>query len=315
MASPIADLSYRNYDGPLEKPINRWWAIAKTTMSLGFRKKWGFWALTLLAGFPYLFMIVMLYVMDALAQNVPLGQKNPLLERMAWKNPFLVAFSFSQIWLLLLALLIGIGAIANDNRANALLVYLSKPISRLDYLIGKWVGIFIPITLVVGVPILVFYGYCFMSYRDYGFVTENPSLLPRLLVMMLIPGAVHASVALGISSLFNQGRLAGATYAGVYFMALFFTNVMAGISRRSEDASALVNTLYYCSIDGIQFALAKVVLGTNGGSPFPAQGGRNPMDFAVPAPNGFMFLMIFLGLSALSLGIAWSRIRAVEVIG
>jgi ABC-2 type transport system permease protein len=322
MSNPIADLSYRNYDGPLDPPINRWWAIAKASMQLSVKKRF-FWTLAALAALWYGMLLIIFFFMDV-ASPVALGAKNPFFERMIWKDQFLTAFSVSQMALLIIALLIGVGAIANDNRANALLVYLSKPVSRLDYLIGKWLGIFVPFVAITAIPTFAFYAYCFMSYGEYGFYTEDPKLIFRLMLLVLVPGFFHASLALGISSMFSQGRLAGATYAGIYFMSLFFTKAMQVIffvsSADGKQAPKIVETLYYCSIDGIQIALAKLILGTSGSGLLPAftQGtpnGNNPMALTVPAPSAAPFVIAFFGLSAVSLFIAWTRIRAVEVVG
>ena len=38
-SSPIADLSYRHYDGPLNAPVARWWSIAKMTIQVAIKKK------------------------------------------------------------------------------------------------------------------------------------------------------------------------------------------------------------------------------------------------------------------------------------
>jgi ABC-2 type transport system permease protein len=321
MASPIADLSYRNYDGPLDPPIRRWWAIAQASMRLSLKKK-GFWILGSLSSYWFALLMIVFYFMDTIAQNVPIGQKNPFLLQIIWKDQFLNAFSIAQLLLFIIALLIGVGTIANDNRANALLVYLSKPVTRLDYLIGKWLGIFIPITAVVAVPTLLFFAYCSMSYRDYGFFTEDPRLFWKLLLVILIPGTFHASVSLGISSLFNQGRLAGATYAGIFFMTLFFTKAMQVVSfitsQESGKTPAIVKTLFYCSVDGIQIALAKIFLGTDGSPIFPGMngGGRggNPVP-VIPAPNPTLFIGAFLLICGLSMLLAWWRVKAVEVVG
>ncbi|MEZ0327387.1 MAG: ABC transporter permease [Fimbriimonas sp.] len=321
MASPIADLTYRNYDGPLEPPLYRWWAIAKASMRLSIKKK-GIYPLAFLSACWYLLLLIVFYFIDMAAQGVPLGQKNPILQQIIWKDQFLNAFGVSQLALFIIALLIGVGAIANDNRANALLVYLSKPVTRLDYLIGKWLGIFVPITLIVGVPMLVFFGYCTMSYQDYGFLTEDPRLFFKLLLLMLVPGFFHASVALGISSMFNQGRLAGAAYAGLYFMTYFFSGAMKIVHiASSEDGGTtppIVKTLFYCSIDGLQIALGKLILGTDGSDPFSfAQAGpgrRGPNISVIPAPNPTLFIGAFFAICILSMFIAWTRIRAVEVV-
>ncbi|MGV3618039.1 MAG: ABC transporter permease [Fimbriimonas sp.] len=323
MASPIADLSYRHYDGPLEPPAYRWWAIARASMRLSLRKR-GFWAWATLSGWFYILLLAIFFFVDTLSQNIPEGQKNPVLLQIVWKDQFLNAFSTAQLFYFILALLIGVGTIANDNRANALLVYLSKPCTRLDYIIGKWLGIFLPITLVTAVPTFLFYLYCVMTYRDYGFLTEDPRLIFKLLGMVTISGFVHASLSLGISSLFNQGRMAGATYAGLYFFTLFFTKAMQIISAVQQQnrtaVSPLVDKLYYASVDGLQIGLAKVVLGTDGSQLFPGMGGGNrrggpPNPLPVPAPDWWLMFGAAGLVCGIALLVAWSRVKAVEVVG
>lgn len=290
------------------------------SMRLGIKKK-GFWPLTVMSTWWYLVLSITFYVMDTIATSVP-NAPSPF-KTMIWKDRMLDAFSFGQMWFLLLALLIGAGAIANDNRANALLVYLSKPCSKTDYLIGKWVGLFIPISCVYAAPTILFYGYCAMSYRDYGFVSSDPFMLPELLLLAPIAGAFHASLMLGISSLFNQGRTAGAVYAALYFMSSFVTKALGGAYAFSilneERPNKLLENAFYFSVDGVQIALAKVVLHTNGSSFLLSNGGRNrgfqgPPPIP-PAPNGLLFFTIYAAVCAIALWVAWSRIRAVEVVG
>jgi ABC-2 type transport system permease protein len=329
-STPIADLTYRSYDGPLEKPTYRWWPIAKLTMQQAMKRKGiYFWAVS--SSIWYLILLAIFYFWDQIsngAQRVARTAQagTPVVDPakaffggINWKVQFLNAFSISQIWLFLIALLIGIGIIANDNRANALLVYLSKPCDKKDYLIGKWVGIFIPMTLICGVPTMVFYLYCLISYQQYGFVSQDPWLILRLLGMVLIPGVFHASACLGISSMFNQGRVAGATYAALYFVTLFFTKAMEGIHNSialgGGAPNKTVENLYYASVDGIQIAMSKIVLGTDGGGLFPTQTQTMAGGKAVPAPNPMVFSLIFVSLCVFFIAIAWRRVRAVEVVG
>ena len=259
--------------------------------------------------------------MDALGTQIPgggNGAKNPLLSQIIWRDQFLNAFNISQLLLFILALLIGVGTIANDNRANALLVYLSKPCTKGDYIIGKWVGIFLPLAAVTLVPMLGFYAYCAMSYQEYGFGSDHWLLL-KLMLVCLLPAALHASICLGISSLFNQGRLAGATYAGIYFIGLSFTATMGVVhavnaaqvrhGKQAMDVPAIVTSLYYCSIDGIQQAIAKNILNTNGSPLFPT-----PQASQIEAPSLGLFAALYIGICVVCMLIAWSRVKAVEVI-
>ena len=313
-SAPIADLTYRNYDGPLAPPMYRWWGIAKMMMRLAIKKK-SFWVFASLSGWWYFIMAAVFYFSESIFVAQGRLGPNPMLSQVVWKGAFLEAFSRSQLFLFIIALLIGVGQIANDNRANALLVYLSKPCTKGDYLIGKWFGIFVPLLCVVSAPALVFYGYCAMSYREYGFFTQDHWLILKLLVLFPITPAFHASVALGISSLFNQGRIAGAVYSGIYFMSDFFTIAVAGIlnmsARSDPQLSKLLNTAFYFSIDGIQFALAKNILHARGGQTLGGGGFARPPEI----PSAPLFIAIYVGICALALWIAWTRIRAVEVVG
>lgn len=309
-ASPIADLTYRNYDGPLAAATFRWWAIAKMSMRLSIKKK-SFWALGVLSAGYFFILGTVFYFVDVLATNP--DQQKVFFQRVIWKDQFLDAFSHAQFFLLFLALLIGVGSIANDNRTNALLVYLSKPCTKFDYLFGKWLGIFIPLLCVVAGPALVFFGYCAMSYRQYGVISDDPWLILRLLLLFPVAPAFHASLALGISSLFDQGRTAGVVYAGLYFLSSIFTVAVAAARQISHDTGALMTNAFYMSVDGIQIGLAKIILGSPGSVLLggPRANRIHPPD----VPSAPLFLTIYFGICVLALLVAWSRIRAVEVIG
>jgi len=284
-------------------------------------KKKGFWVWSVMSGYWYLILLAIFYFADQTTSFASAaGQSNPFFKNIVWKDLFVSAFSVSQLFFLILALLIGAGTIANDNRANALLVYLSKPCSKMDYVIGKWLGIFIPMTIVTAVPTFIFYVYCLLSYRTYGFLSQDPWIIVRLFGLVLVPGFFHASLTLGVSSMFRQGRLAGATYAGLYFFGVFFTKAMQAVLMASSmepdsgGAPGIVKSLYYCSIDGIQIALSKIIMHTDGSQLVPGQP-SNPIKLTVPMPSALIFIPVFFGVCGLSLLLAWSRIRAVEVVG
>ncbi|MBS1717319.1 MAG: ABC transporter permease subunit [Armatimonadetes bacterium] len=315
MNSPIADLSYRNYDGPLSAPGFRWWVVAKTMMGMAIKKR-GFWVWATMGAYWYFILLVMFYFMDTLTG----GQIN-LMKQVIWPDQFVNAFSLAQIVLFSLALLIGIGSISNDRRANALLVYLGKPCSKADYLFGKWVGICLPISIVAAVPAVLFYFYCLMSYRTYGVIGQDMFLLPKILLASFVPGFFHASLCLGISSLFDQGRLAGGAYAGIYFISNLITKAIQVAYIISEHPHgrhsvgtpnpSLANA-YYFAVDGIQIGLAKIIFQSDGGQLIVGspKGGNG----AIPIPSIGFILPVYFGICAAAIWIAYVRVRPVEVI-
>lgn len=327
MNGPIADLSYRNYDGPLNSPTMLWWVIAKQVMRAALKKK-SLWVLEFLASFYYVIMIIVIFFTEQASQAateamIQTGQTPPitpiqqLMDRIVWKDQFLHGISYGQLFFLIIALMVGVGTIANDNRANALLVYLSKPCDKKDYLLGKWMGIFILMAAAIGIPSVFFMLYGSLSYREYGFLSEDPWMIPNVLLSVPIMAAFHASLSLGISSLFNQGRLAGATYAGIYFMTSLFTVMMGGvwaISAGDSGTREIVRYLFYCSVDGLQIGVTKAILGTSGTMPFGVAVGRGARDMIVPSPPLWFPLGAIICISALAILIAVRRVRAVEVV-
>lgn len=329
--SPIADLSYRHYDGPLESPVARWWSIAKMTMKMATKKR-GFWGWSIFSAWWYIILLAVFWFMDNISSSFGASGpgSNPFLKQITWKDQFVHAYSYSQMILMVVALLVGASTIANDNRSNALLVYLSKPCSRFDYVFGKWLGIFLLITGVSLVPMLTFYLYGYMSFQEYGFWTQAPWLFIRLIFVSIASGAIHASLSIGISSMFNQGRLAGATYAGLYFLSYIFTGIMAGFNTAAVMGGTkplgIIRQMFYCSIDGIQIGMAKIIIGTNGSTLFPGwgpngnrrRGGQqmtmNMDDFIIGAPHAAWIVPLFFFIVITGFLIAWGRVKAVEVV-
>lgn len=320
---PIADLTYRSYDGPLYRDSYRWRVIAKQNIWRAIKNKW-YWIWTVGSGLYFLIMMVIVFFLEAISTNVAAGSPNPmrqLIDRIVWKDQFLHGFGFGQLMFLFVLLIVGSGTIANDNRANALLVYLSKPCTRKDYLLGKWMGVFIPLFCAMLLPSLVYYIYGVLSYRAYGFLTNDPLVILKLPIYIALAAAFQSSLMVGISSLFSQGRMASVTYAGLYFLSNILTVLMSwswALSTNPRhggsiaDAPSSASTLYYASIDGLQTGLAKAVLGTDGSTPFVGVPGRVP---PIPAPSLWGCLAVIIAISALALVIAYKRIRAVEVVG
>lgn len=325
-SAPIADLSYRDYNGPLSPPLYRWWVIARATMRMAFRKK-GLWFLLLISGLYYFVMLIVFFFVEQSAQNTSGFGRPPqadpfaaFMSRIEWKDQFVHGWSIGQMWLFFVALLVGAGSIANDNRANALLVYLSKPCDKRDYLFGKWMGVFLTLALTMSIPTLSFYFYCGLSYSEFGFFSDKLLLL-RLIVMIALGAAFHASLAIGVSSLFKQGRIAGATYAAIYFISNFFTVLMMVSFQAIQDSGdsalaaskALVEKLSYGSVDGIQIGMAKAVLGTDLSPPFGMGRGHGGQLYP-PAPNLWLVLLVMSAVGGLAVWIAWKRIKPVEVV-
>jgi hypothetical protein len=78
-----------------------------------------------------------------------------------------------------------------------------------------------------------------------------------------------------------------------------------------DGIRSLASGLYYCSIDGLNIGMAKIILDLD--SPNLFVGGDNEFNIDRPAPWLAFGLVILL--SALALRLVAKRVRAVEVVG
>jgi ABC-2 type transport system permease protein len=284
----ISDLTYRNYDGPLQPPLHRWWVVALSTIQTNLKKP-TFWITFGLIMLTCLILMLVFYFAVNVTGNIAgrMGGANPeqakeLLDRIAPTKgtsniyaQFLLFFlCASQFYLFLMALVVGSGSIAADMQANALLVYLSKPMTRRDYLIGKWVGTFLLLGVSYMMPALLLYLFYVMGYYQNGFVRDHLTMLPRLLMASLIAPMVHTSVVIGLSSWTKNARLAGMIYAGLYIglgtLALMLGNLAMNSARLDEDSMDKPSkdiyrtpyTIMNFSISGIGNGLASNLLDT-----------------------------------------------------
>lgn len=306
-ASPIADLSYRNYDGPLHNRAARWWIVALANIRIT-RKKPGFWILALVAFLPYIVTLLMLQFTGG-NPNGPMSSSNLSSK---FTTQFFQALSNQQFWIFLMALLVGTGCIAADNRANALLVYLSKPITKGDYLLGKWMGVFLILFAICFLPALILFVYCALSYSADGFFRNEPSLWWRMLLATIVPAAVHASLLVGFSAWSKTPRMAGAIYASVYLVSGIITGIVGGLQFRAHpDASRLITHL---SISGAIQGLAQNILHvTLDITQFRRRQGEMATLHLAP-PSFWAMLGLTAGLIVLGVLAARTKVKAVEVV-
>lgn len=310
VGGPIADLSYRNYDGPLHTRAVRWWVIAISRIRY-LRVRWWFWLFVALSLIPWLFTAIIMYFQS---QTGGVASNNPFFDNTVGQKyavHFFQTLGWQGFWLFCIALMTGAGAISSDNRSNALLVYLSKPITKGDYLLGKWMSTFLMVFSVALIPSLLFYLYCLLSYYSEGFLKEEPWLLVRIVAACAVPAAIHASLLTGTSAWSKTPVLAGATYAGIYFVSMIVSTAVWGIRFRGDFTQGAI--LQHLSISGVIGGIDQNILGVT--QHITAwQRHRGMQQLALPPPNLWVMLGIGAGLCVIGIIAARIRIRAVEVV-
>jgi len=175
-----------------------------------------FLGLLLVAWFPFFVRAVQIYA----AANMP---------QAAFLRP--TAETFRQfldqqsIFVFFVTVYVGAGLIANDRRANALQIYLSKPLTRAEYVFGKLAILIAFLLAVTWAPAMVLLLVQIAFAGNFTFLQNNLFLFPAITVFAAVQVITVASTMLALSSLSKSARYVAILYA----MVLFFTSAIYGV--------------------------------------------------------------------------------------
>jgi ABC-2 type transport system permease protein len=132
------------------------------------------------------------------------------------------AHSFLGLWLSLIALtVLAPQLITRDRASNALVVYLSRPLTSADYLLGK-LGIIVGVIALMWTGPLLFGWLLSMLFAtDRDFIVYSFSPLLRALAFNGIGVVALAAIALGVSASARQSRTAVIIWLGLWLVLGF----------------------------------------------------------------------------------------------
>jgi ABC-2 type transport system permease protein len=223
---PIHDQGYRRYLGSRAEVGRSWQVITRAGIRTVLAKR-SFIALMLLAWSPFVVRAVQIYI----AANFP--QASFLTPQAETFREFL---GQQGIFVFFVTIYIGAGLIANDRRANALQVYLSKPLTRAEYVAGKLAILFLFLVSVTWLPAITLLILQIMFAGSFTFFRENIFLVPAITLFSLLQVLVASMTMLALSSLSKSSRFVGVMYAGLIFFTSALFNAIRGITGRSSFA-------------------------------------------------------------------------------
>jgi ABC-2 type transport system permease protein len=276
---PIHDQGYRRYAGG--KARGQGWLVIATSGIRTFIGKKGFLGLMLLSWFPFFIRAVQIYAAANLPQAAFLAPK---------PETFRQFLDQQEIFVFFVTVFVGAGLIANDRRANALQIYLSKPLTRSEYVFGKLAVLMTFLLLVTWVPavLLLFIQIAFAG--NFAFVKANLYLFPAITVFAFVQVVLVAATMLALSSLSNSSRYVGILYTAV----LFFTQAIYGVVYAVTRSTVLS----WLSVSANLSQIGDVIF-------------RLPPRYDTPWIVSLVVIVALVGLSAFILE---RRVRGVEVV-
>jgi ABC-2 type transport system permease protein len=222
--SPIHDQGYRRYGGGREPHGRSWWVIARAGLLSRVRERRVI-ALLLGAWLPFLVRAVQIYA-SANFQQVAFLAPTPQMFREYLEQ--------QSIFVFIVCIMIGAGLIADDRRANALQIYLSKPLSRVEYIVGKLITLAIVLAFVTWLPAMCLLLLQMLFAGSTKFLTEHLFLIPAITLFAGLQVFVSSFTMLALSSMSKSRRFVAMMYAG----ALFFTAAMYQALRAITTSTA-----------------------------------------------------------------------------
>jgi ABC-2 type transport system permease protein len=277
---PIHDQGYRRYGGGKAVLGSRWTVIARAGIRT-FLAKRAFLGLLLLAWLPFVVRAVQIYA----AANLPQARfLTPTAET------FRQFLDQQETFVFFVTVYAGAGLIANDRRANALQIYLSKPLTRAEYVFGKLAILMTFLLLVTWLPAVVLLVLQIAFAGNFTFFRNNAYLFPAITLFSFVLVTVVSATMLALSSLSKSSRYVGILYTVV----IFFTQAIYGVVYVVTRSTAMS----WLSVSANLSQLGDVIF-------------RLPQKYATPWP---VSLLVIAGLIIVSGVILERRVRGIEVV-
>lgn len=230
---PIHTQNYRHWEGTLKTHSRtQWWIIAKAELKLLAQRKF----IRLIVAIPPLIYIFVHAILIYIVNQVPGVEFQFQVDGEFFQNFLLrIAPMPSTFLVALVAIFGGSRLIATDLKNNSLSLYLSKPISWIDYLIGKFavIGILLGcLTLVPG--LLLFLEQVLLV--GTSFLKENYWIPFSIIAYSVIITLSTSLLMLLFSSLTTNPRYATIGFAAVWFGSPVIYEVLKAIARTSKVA-------------------------------------------------------------------------------
>ena len=132
-----------------------------------------------------------------------------------------------DVFVFFVTVYVGAGLIANDRRGNALQIYLSKPLTRAEYVFGKMAILMTFLLMVTWLPAMLLLLVQVSFAGSFEFLLDNLYLFPAITLFSFVQAATVSAAMLALSSLSNSSRFVGIIYAGL----IFFSDALFGVLR------------------------------------------------------------------------------------
>ncbi|HZV03562.1 MAG TPA: hypothetical protein VE999_00595 [Gemmataceae bacterium] len=242
---PIFDQGYQHWKGPLSGRVWRWVTIARYGVRVQ-RNNRIVRLLLLTAWLPALGLIGAMVVWGMLERQsesllaifskfLPpeVLQEPQALRATMWTLAYSIFFKVEMYFIMLLVAFAGPGLISQDLRLNALPLYLARPLTRLDYFLGKLgvIGALVASVAVIPAAAAYLVGVCFCL--DLDVIKDTYPILLGSVAYGIVITLSAGTLILALSSLTRRTLYVGITWAGLWLISAAVGTIMTTIHGES----------------------------------------------------------------------------------
>ncbi len=294
--------TYRPYEGPLTGTATRLFVITRYAMEDLRRSKFlnTFYALS----FAYPLVAALLIYLNHNASalqliNAPRNAGGLIVINLTF---FYSLLGWQSMLALFLAAFIGPGLVSPDLANNALSLYLARPFSRVEYVLGKMSVLVLLMSLMTWIPGLALFG--LQSYLEGGgWAADHARIAWGMFFGAWVWIIVLSLLALALSAWVKWKPAAGALVFGVFFVATAFGATINAVQR--TNWGSLFNIGYLVGSVWVQL-MEGAARTTNGAVFFRVQQGDE-------LPMGWVWFAL-LALAGICLYMLARKIRGAEVV-
>lgn len=277
--SPIHDQGYRRYAGGRARG-RAWLVIVNAGVRTMLRDR-KFVALLAASWIQFLVRSVQFYFAANFSQAAIIAPN---------AETFRDFFDKQDIFVFIVTVTLGAALIAQDRRVNALQIYLSKPLTRAEYIFGKLGILMVFLLFITWLPAMLLLVVQVVFAGNFAFVQANAYLFPAITLYALLEVVMVSTSMLALSSLSTNSRFVGILYTGL----IFFSQAVAGVLRFITASTSFSWVAFGNNLSQVGDVIFRV-----------------PLRYTTPWPFSLLVILALIGLSGLILE---RRVRGVEIV-
>lgn len=248
---PLLDLGYRHWEGERTPRALRWLVVTITGALMIWR---GYWLRTILALSlsPVIFTVIGFFIFEQGLQDPEARQwasaivsrqfrmrelaatiiTNPEVARHEVWSLFLLTF-FKQSQVYCMVIVVGLTAprlISYDLRSRAYLLYLSRPLSPAEYLLGKASVLWFLLIAIATLPALCVYIFGVLISPTWKVIFDTWDLPLRILAATTVLALPTSALAIFFSSMTTESRFAGFAWFATWIIGWVTYSVLTSVS-------------------------------------------------------------------------------------